>query len=649
MFCYTETMPDDAHKDDSPIESLTQKLYTPGAESLTKLRRSGFHEKAYDIPPDFPHDHEQPKVMKHISKHHTTIKWFFVGAVIFFLATLSAAFFFLSGDRNIVSPQKIDIAVSGPVISASGDVLPLAIEIRNRNTTALQISDVIVEYPAGTRSPDNVAIELPRQRLSLGTIRSGQQVATSTRAVLFAEEGTEQTVGVTLEYRVAGSNAILVKETNFVVRIGSSPLALSMSAPTKLNSGQTIEMVLNITSNTDVPLQNVMLVAEYPFGFSYKSASPAPTYSENMWALGDIEPEGKRTIRIQGILSGQDDEERVFRFKTGLVSERDDTQLGTAFAQVDHIVSVSRPFIDTRVAVNGNTGDTVTVPPGSTARVDISWKNNLPTKITDGRITVHITGDAVNERTVSALKGFYSSASDTVTWDERSNPALAVVDAGSTGSVSFNFATNAVMQGSTGRIDPNIRLTVAFTGRAVSEGETPEEVRTDVEKLVQVSSAAVITGRAVHTVGPLETMGPMPPRVEQKTTYTIIWSISNAVNDIENAVVRAVLPSYISWENVYSAATEDIRFDAASGEVIWRAGLIRSGTGYSTPARSVAFQVGLSPSITQVGSTPVLVQDASLSATDEVTGSTVEAQEEALTTELVTDPGFESGQERVVE
>ncbi len=587
--------------------------------------------------------------MKRIAKHHTTIKWFFIGAVIFFLATLSAAFFFLSGDRNIISPQKIDIAVSGPVISASGDVLPLAIEIRNRNTTALQISDVIIEYPTGTRSADDVAVELPRRRLSLGTIQSGQRVATSTRAILFAEEGTEQTVSVTLEYRVAGSNAILVKETNFAVRIGSSPLALSMSAPTRLNSGQTIEMVLNITSNARVPLQNVMLVAEYPFGFSYKSATPGPTYSENMWALGDIEPEGKRTIRIQGVLSGQDGEERVFRFKTGLVSERDDTQLGTAFAQVDHIVSVSRPFIDTRVTINGNTGDTVTVSPGSPVRVDISWRNNLPTKITNGVITARLTGDAVNERTVSVMKGFYSSVSDTVMWDERSNSALAVVDAGSADSVSFSFATNAVMQGSTGRVDPNIRLAVAFTGRAVSEGETPEEIRTDIAKLVQVSSAAVISGRAVHTVGPLETMGPMPPRVEQKTTYTVIWSISNAVNDIQNAVVRAVLPPYISWENVYSASSEDIRFEPTTGEVIWRAGRIHSGTGYSTPIRSVAFQVGLTPSVTQIGMTPVLVRGASLSATDEVTGSTVESQSEPLSTELVTDPGFESGQERVVE
>jgi hypothetical protein len=642
-------MSGDPSRDDSPIESLTKKLYTPGEDELTELRRSGFHERSYDVPEDFPHENSTPRFMRKISKYHTTVKWFFLGAIIFFLATLSAAFFFLSGNRNVVSSQKIDITVSGPVIVAAGDILPLAIEIKNRNATALQVSDVIVEYPAGTRSADNVAVELPRQRLSLGTIDAGQKIATSTRAILFSEEGTEQSVHVTLEYRVAGSNAILVKQAEFSVRIGASPLSLAVSAPKKLNSGQEIELSLDITSNTSVPLQNVVLVADYPFGFTFTQAVPSPTFSQTLWSLGDIEPQGKRHIRIRGTLSGQDTEERIFRFRAGLASEDDSTQLGTAFAQIDHTVSVSRPFIDTHVTINGESGDTVTVPPGSTARVTIAWKNNLPSKITDATIEAHIVGDAVNEKSVSALKGFYDSVKNLVLWDERSDDALAVIDAGDAGTASFTFNTVPVMQGSTGRIDPNITLDVTFSGRAVGENETPEEVRTDVQKLIRVSSEASLSARAVHTVGPLETMGPMPPEVEQKTVYTIIWSISNAVNDISDATVRAVLPPYMSWENAQSPSTEDVTFDAASGQVIWRAGKIRSGTGFSTPARTVAFQVGLTPSLPQIGTAPILIQSATLTAQDDVTGSQLSTGTGALTTLLDTDPGFEIGQERVVE
>ncbi|GMU74470.1 MAG: hypothetical protein AMXMBFR44_6670 [Candidatus Campbellbacteria bacterium] len=642
-------MPDEKPASDGPIESLTKKLYTPGNESLTKLRRSGFHEPSYDVSEDFKHDHETPRVMKHLTKHHTKIRWFFFGAVVFFLATLSAALFFLSGDRNIVSAAKIDIAVSGPVMVAAGDTLPLAIEIRNRNTTALQISDLIIEYPEGTRSADDITVELPRQRLSLGDIGSGERVATGTRAVLFAEEGTEQTVRVTLEYRVAGSNAILAKEAEFAVRIGASPLSLSVSAPKQINSGQEVEMTVSITSNTSVLLQDVVLAADYPFGFSFKNGSPEPTFSENMWSLGDIEPEGRREIRIRGTLSGQDDEDRVFRFRTGLASERNDTQLGTAFAQVDHTISILRPFIDMRVVVNGQQDGTATIPPGGATRVDINWKNNLPTRITDAVVTARIEGDAVNERSVSALKGFYSSSNNTVTWDERSASELAVINSGESGSFSFSFSTDPITQGSTGRIDPDINLSIMITGRAVAEGGTPEQITAEEERLVRISSEIVLSGRAVHTVGPLENSGPMPPQVEEKTTYTVIWSISNAVNDVSNATVRAKLPPYMSWENEVSPSSEDVQYDSASGEIIWRAGFIRSGTGYSTPAHQVAFQVGLTPSVTQLGTSPVLVQGAVLSATDDVTQSAISAQTQYLSTALYTDPGFQPGQENVVE
>ncbi len=636
---------------DSPIESLTKKLYTPGNESLTELRRSELRKFAHDVPEDFPLEQEPQRKskMKRSTKRHTMVKLFFVGAIVFFFASLVAAFFFLSSDRNIVSAQKIDIAVSGPVIVASGNTLPLAIEIRNRNTTALQLSDVVIEYPPGTRSPENSNIELPRERLSLGTIEAGTRVATGTRAMLFARENSEQKVHITLEYRVAGSNAILVKKADFSVRIGSSPLSVTVRAPRQVNSGREMEIELSIVSNTAASLKNVVLAVEYPFGFSYKSANPSPSLSTTMWSFDEIEPEGKRTIRITGTLSGQDGEDRIFRFRTGLATPKDDTELTTAFAEVDHRIAILSPFIDTNVSINGQGSDTVTISPGSNTKVDISWRNNLPTRITDGIVTVHITGDSVDERSVSALNGFYSSLNDTVTWDKRGVPELAFIDSGDGGSVSVTFKTMPIELGSSGRIDPNIKIVVSLSGRAVSERGVPEEIKTDVERLVRISSDASLSARVVRTVGSLGATGPIPPRVEQKTTYTVLWSIANAVNGISNVVVQAILPPYVSWEGVYSPSGEDIRYDRASGVVTWRAGTVLPGVGYGVPERTVAFLVGLTPSATQIGTAPILVQSINLTAIDNETQKTIRANTERLTTSFTTDPGYVSGQDKVTE
>jgi hypothetical protein len=635
--------------DEGPLDSLSKKLYEPGAESLTQLHRSGFHEEMHDVPQDFPHADVSSTPMKKITKHHTAIRWFFLGAVVFFLASLSAAYFFLSGGRNLVSADKIDMTVSGPVTTAAGDTLPLAIEIYNRNPSPLQIADVIVEYPPGTRDPSDSTKDLLRTRLSLGTIDSGKRIATSTSAVLFSEEGTEQKITVSLEYRVPGSSAIFLKESGYSVRIGASPLSLTVSAPESINSGQDIDITLSVSSNSSAPLQNVVLSADYPFGFTFKSADPKPSFSNTLWALSTFSPEQKQIIHIRGTLSGQDEEDRIFRFKVGLASEQDATQLGTAFAETDQTVTVARPFIDTRLSVNGQNASPVIVRPGDTAHVEVSWKNNLPTKLTDGSVIVKLSGDAVDKKSVRVLKGFYDSGKNTVSVDKRDDPALAVINAGDSGVESFTFDVAAVPSTGSGRVNPTITLSVAFLANATAESGTPEQVRADTQGTITVSSAVRLSGVALHNSGPLETSGPIPPKVEQKTVYTVVWTISNAVNDVSNATVKATLPSYMTWEGVVSPGTADIAYDSTLGQVIWNAGAIRSGVGFSTPAQTVAFQVGLTPSLSQIGTAPILIQDATLSAVDTVSGATVGSTQSELTTLIESDTGFQLGQERVTE
>lgn len=637
---------------DSPIESLSKKLNTPGQNSLTELHRSEFHEGRYgDIPTDFTHDHSPTGsiIMSKISRHHTPVKWFFVGAVVFFLASLLAAVFFFSGDRNLVSANKIEITVTGPVVSAAGEVLPLAIEVRNTNATALQLADLLIEYPPGTRMPEDVTNELLRYRASLGTIGPGERVATTTKAILFSEEGSEQKISVSLEYRVAGSSAIFSKESSFAVRIGASPLTLSVSAPKTINSGQDVEMVLSVTSNTSVLLEDVVVAANYPFGFLFSKGDPEPTFSDTVWSLGDIEPKGKRTIRIQGTLSGQDEEDRIFRFSSGIATRGDVTKVGSVFAQVDHTVKVARPFVDTRMVINGSAEDSVTVNPGGTAKVEITWNNNLATRLVDGVIVVKLEGEAVNERRVSSTDGFYDSTRNTITWTKVNTKELKVIDSGSGGKVAFSFDVLPTDTSGSGRLDPEITASLAFTATAVSEDETPKEIRSDRVATVLVGSDVRLSSEALRTTGPLENSGPMPPRVEQKTTYTILWSIANAVNDLTEAEVRAVLPPYIQWEGFVSPSSEDISYQSSTREVVWRPGKIRAGTGFSTPARTVAFQIGLTPSVTQIDTTPTLLEDSILSAVDSTVGKNIGDTAYEINTNLYTDPGFDASWSRVIE
>jgi hypothetical protein len=78
-------------------------------------------------------------------------------------------------------------------------------------------------------------------------------------------------------------------------------------------------------------------------------------------------------------------------------------------------------------------------------------------------------------------------------------------------------------------------------------------------------------------------------------------------------------------------------------------GLVRAGAGLTLASREAAFQVGLTPSLTQVGSAVTLVEGINFAATDTFT------QKEQLITLrrpldswLTADSGFRLGEDKVV-
>ncbi|MEK7579516.1 MAG: hypothetical protein AAB460_03240 [Patescibacteria group bacterium] len=643
---------------DSPLESLSQELYKPGEGQTNLDHRARFHQDIYDVKKDWTHEHglsagqagEQNSLfsrMKLTPKHHTLVRWVFVAAAAFFLVALGVAAFFLTGNRNILSTDKISITVTGPAILSAGDPLPLAIEIINNNTSTLEVADLVVEYPQGTRSAEDVRIELPRYRVGLGDLSPGERIATTTRAVIFGEKGEEQEIIVSLEYRVSGSSAVFVKERKFIVTLDDTPVRISVDAPNRINSGNDIALEVTVESNSPTPLEDVVLSAEYPFGFTFESGDPDPTFSEAVWSLGDLAPETKKTLRIKGTLEGQDDEERIFRFEIGVARGGDPSDIGTSFARAEHTVIIARPFVDLSLSVEGKSGETFVVRSGETISLDINWRNNLSTKLADAVIELEIDGNAVDEGSVRAQGGFYDSQKNKIIWDKRSLATLETISAGEGGraAVGFDLKPASSLSGTT--VNSKVGLILRLLAKPVGGGDVPEEVRVEHATTLNLASSVILDAYALHAEGSIDNTGPMPPRAESETTYTIVWSLSNSLNDISDSTVRASLPPYVSWKNVVNPLDEDVEYDSSTGVVIWRVGTVRAGVGYRSASRDVAFQIGLTPSVTQVGTAPALIEDVSFSGHDGFAGVDVTAFAESMSTLLLEDSRFDPGDEKV--
>jgi hypothetical protein len=86
------------------------------------------------------------------------------------------------------------------------------VSVGNQNTIPIESVSLIIEYPDGTHSAEDITKELGVVRQSLNTIDSGEMVNVPLKVRVFGEENEEKQISVSIDYRIQGSGATLQKE-----------------------------------------------------------------------------------------------------------------------------------------------------------------------------------------------------------------------------------------------------------------------------------------------------------------------------------------------------------------------------------------------------------------------------------------------------
>ncbi|TSC68054.1 MAG: Uncharacterized protein G01um101472_171 [Parcubacteria group bacterium Gr01-1014_72] len=634
---------------DSGIERLNKSLYSrkPRRESVRVRPVFEPKEKAveetwgtHDLPvgEDRPLEEEGMSIAKKV----------LLFSSIFFLGALGVAAFVFFGEGNIVSADNVNISIFGPLAVAGGEEMSLEVSVENNNNTMLEDADLIIAYPSGARRETNLNTELRRERIAIGNIPPGGSDIRKVRAILFGEEGGVQTVTFTVEYRVKGSRAIFEKQKSYDITISSSPVSLLIRSRKEANNEQEILFEIVATSNSNTTLTDLLLRAEYPFGFEFTRATPRTSLGTTLWDLGDLAVEGKRTVTIAGKLRGEEGEERVFKFFIGRKDPAREHEIGTTYTANLQTITMRKPFIALTLALDGDTAKEYVARLGRPIRADIVWTNNIAAPILDGVIEVKLSGDALNRFSVSSDKGFFRSLDNTILWDRSRVAELSLLNPGESGRVSFSFASLEAGPSSSMK-NPEIQIAVSVRARQTVLDTVTEEVSSLLPRTVKFSSALSLSAMLLRLSGPFQNSGPVPPVAETETTYTVAWALTNAVNDVSGVKVSSALPPYARFVGPVSPAGEKVSYNPVGGEIVWDAGRIPAYAGFSSPPREVFFQIAVTPSITQIGSAPALSSEIVVIGEDDFTGASVAASRPALTTHLSTsDPAMVGGHEVVV-
>jgi hypothetical protein len=577
---------------------------------------------------------------------HPIVKKIFFIALTFFLLAAGTAGYIYFGGGNFVSSKNVDINVTGPVTISAGDVLNLGITVTNTNNADLETTNLSITYPDGTRDPLDSTEPLTIQKSSLGVIASGQQVATSTSAIIFGEKGDTKDITITLEYEIKGSNATFSKQKVYEISIGTIPLTMTVSEPSTVTSGTTFATTINVVSNSTSVIKGVLVQAEYPYGFAVTSSAPTALNQDgNLWNLGDMAPGDSKTITIDGSLSGQDTEQRTFRFSAGVGSADAPTRFDTSLVSASETLSINRPDIGFSLSLGGDNSDPYVAPLGQIIAGSVSYKNNMTQKLENAQVVVNLSGQALDKFSVTAQNGgFYDSTKNQIIWNSTSNPALTSLSPGDAGVFSFQFASLPSQAGALTTQNQEINLSASLNGT----GQDQSPISSSDTRTVRLASEVDLSANPIYSTGAFKNTGPIPPEAGKQTTYTIVLSAKDTQNDITNPVVTAVLGPGVTWVGVASAPSESVSYDDTSRTITWNLSTLASGTGFNSPARQVAVQVSITPSTGQVGSIPVLLNNIGLTGTDSFTSTPVSVSAPAVTTKISTDPQYVQGDETVV-
>ena len=619
--------------DDSHLRKLNNELYA--GDGVVPDARRILRAKKFDAPDSWsdPAVINGPvQIMKQKPSSSAFKKIFFGSLGILAIAVVIFAVSFVTGG-NTISSKNVEIAITAKTFVDGGEDLPVDVTIVNKNKVAVELATLTLSYPEGNaQNPDAVATV----SRDIGTIAVGETHNESFNIKLYGQQNAVENLTAHVQFDTAGSNAVYTNDTQFAVTIRTSPVLLTLNAPASATPNQEVPLAFTIVGNGTASLANTALVAQYPSGFSYTHADPAPSFQNNVWYLGDLPPGANRTVTIYGKFSGSLNSAQAINASVGAQNANNQALLDTVYNNVAQVIPLAKSFLAAQISVNGKTDAKVAVNPSDSMQVVVPYQNTLSVPIANAEIHVALSGTAYDPTLVRADSGYFNSSKNEIDWTPQQIPALATLAPGAVGSVSFTispkkFSTaNAVT-------NPSLAISASVIGYG-SDGV--KQSATDVdEKTVVINSDLNLLASTLHYSGGIANTGVMPPSANKETTYTIVWQITNFRNRVTGVTVATTLPTNVDWKDVEIPAAEraNIQYNSVTKTLQWNAGDMAAGTGTAATTKTISMKVGITPSTDQKGSPANLTGPIMIAGHDAFTDADIMITHRADTTQLLND------------
>lgn len=532
---------------------------------------------------------------------------------VFFFSIIIITFFglgFWYYQSRSFSKEILRLEILAPDSVSLAEEIEYSVKFKNNGNINLEDGKLIFEFPKYSLTLEGKT----RIEEKLETIYPGQERTINLKARLFGKEGEQKIAKAWLQYRPKNLKSVFESATTKTTVINSVPLTLEIDIPTRVEINKEIPFRLNYFSNADYPLSDLRILIDYPSDFEFLRAQPY-SLEKNEWKLGLLNKAEGGRIEILGKFSGQVDQEKILRAKLGIWQGSDFILLKETIKGIKLI----SPQLYLTQQINGNPHYIASA--GDSLHYEVFFKNIGQTPLTNLFLVAKLDGNAFDLQTLKSENGIFKPGDNSIIFDSRNIPQLQFLDSQEEGKVEFWIELKKEWQIS-GPQDKNasIRNTVTLS-------QTKEEFITKINSRLEVSVDAS-SGDEVF-----ENSGPIPPKVGETTTYTITLEAKNYYNDVENVMVKAILPENVKLTGKILPEDARLTFDSQSREIVWNLGELSSGQGVISEAPKIIFQVALTPNEEQKGKKAKLLDELKINGQDLWTNTILEGKTSALVEE----------------
>ncbi|HOD86828.1 MAG TPA: hypothetical protein PKH52_00930 [bacterium] len=350
---------------------------------------------------------------------------------------------------------------------------------------------------------------------------------------------------------------------------------------------------------------------------------------ENSWFLSGLpaDSEEKITIAIDFTLKtkNQDKEDLSLR----LIKREADGREMSLWEKTISFEAI-KSDLNLSLTLNGSKTDQ-TLNFGDTLSYQLEYANNGEATLDDVALMAVIKGDFVDWSSLRDPLGG-SVAGDAIVWTKEQLPSLSELTPGASGKIDFslklrNFSVSDL--GADTSITSYAQYGLNNNQEGASEDNRSNTIKGQINSDLSLSEKILYFNEDNIPVG----SGPLPPRVGEKTSVRVFWTLKNNLHDLSDVQVVLDLPQGLEWSGGENTNVGSITYDAESNQVTWRLGFLP----ISVYRADAEFNISFIPKDSDRDKILVISPGSTVTALDSLTGGRISYKTKAKTSKLEDD------------